>query len=62
MVVTLTPILKSRRMMFSVLTKCTYSELGAVDSYASVRRKGHRPACRVVHLNRFYTFCFVRTS
>jgi hypothetical protein len=24
-----------------------YSELGAVDPYASVRRKGHRPACRV---------------
>ena len=55
----LTPMLKSRCLMFSVPSDQVYSELGAVDSYASVRRKGRRPACRVVQLNRFYTFCFV---
>jgi len=52
-VVTLTPMLKSRCLMFSVPTDQVYLELGAVDSYASDRRKGHRPACRVVHLNLF---------
>jgi len=57
----LTPMLKSRCLMFSVPSDQVYSELGAVDSKASVRRKGRRPACRVVHLNRFYTFCFVGT-
>ena len=59
---TLTPMLKSRCLMFSVPSDQVYSELGAVDSYASVRRKGHRPVCRVAHLNRFYTLCFVGTT
>jgi hypothetical protein len=60
--VTLIPMLKSRCLMFSVPSDQVYSELGAVDSLSIRSPKGHRPACRVVHLNCFYTFCFVGTT
>jgi len=59
-------MLKSRYLMFSVPSDQVYSELGAVDSYYrhpfAVKGTDPRPACRVVHLNRFYTFCFVGTT